>query len=260
MLLRLLFSDCRWEDKEKRPSQTICAGSDFIQEFICHPGCQNIHNPWSETFGRTGRTCPPTKAETCSSCVFILRNKPLNWVWAEFKPLITSIRLKWHQSVWNLSHVPVSPAEMSNSHEKQEVADEEVPLNMMAGSGEQQQNNTSTSTSCYEVIDICGHDSRHCSDRYHRKLAIASIICGISCIGIKALIASVKVFQCVFQLSVKSPNTGLHQELNHTGCTSSDNINPIPILTPYYLIFTFAFYSVFTLIFVLAKNVYRNLY
>ncbi|KAK9534790.1 hypothetical protein VZT92_007213 [Zoarces viviparus] len=31
-----------------------------------------------------------------------------------------------------------------------------------------------------------------CDDQHHRKLAICSIICGISCIGIKALINSVK--------------------------------------------------------------------
>uniref|UniRef100_A0A3P8RM57 Si:dkey-16l2.20 n=1 Tax=Amphiprion percula TaxID=161767 RepID=A0A3P8RM57_AMPPE len=31
-----------------------------------------------------------------------------------------------------------------------------------------------------------------CTDKHHRKLAICSIICGLSCIGVKALIYSVK--------------------------------------------------------------------
>ncbi|KAK2833074.1 hypothetical protein Q5P01_016963 [Channa striata] len=59
---------------------------------------------------------------------------------------------------------------------------EEVPLSTTPGSGDAQ-----TSSTC------CEQDAGTCrNDRHHRKLAICSIICGISCIGIMALINSVK--------------------------------------------------------------------
>ncbi|XP_061702850.1 transmembrane protein 265-like isoform X2 [Syngnathoides biaculeatus] len=56
--------------------------------------------------------------------------------------------------------------------------DEETPLNMVPGSAEPQQG-LATTAAC-------------CGDKHHRRLTICSIICGISCIGIKALIDSVK--------------------------------------------------------------------
>ncbi|KAF1379854.1 hypothetical protein PFLUV_G00180420 [Perca fluviatilis] len=58
---------------------------------------------------------------------------------------------------------------------------EDVPLNTIPGSGDAQNNQLTRqgAASC-------------CGDKNNRKLAICSIICGISCIGIKALINSVK--------------------------------------------------------------------
>uniref|UniRef100_A0A3Q4BP65 Uncharacterized protein n=1 Tax=Mola mola TaxID=94237 RepID=A0A3Q4BP65_MOLML len=74
---------------------------------------------------------------------------------------------------------------MSNSPDGTAV--EEVNLNLLPGSGEAQHN----SNSLTQVVT--GQSATYCcNDRHHRKLAICSIICGISCIGIKALINSVK--------------------------------------------------------------------
>ncbi|XP_071387204.1 transmembrane protein 265-like [Centroberyx affinis] len=77
---------------------------------------------------------------------------------------------------------------MSHSHR---TADEEDGLNTVAGSSEKadvQNGDTyiQVSTCCGQKVGSC------CEDRDHRKLAIGSIICGISCIGIVALINSVK--------------------------------------------------------------------
>ncbi|KAM7371911.1 hypothetical protein PAMP_009111 [Pampus punctatissimus] len=76
---------------------------------------------------------------------------------------------------------------MSSSPQTHITVDEEIPLNTVAGSGEVK------NITCNEVISITGQKvASCCNDKYHRKLAICSIICGISCIGIKALINSVK--------------------------------------------------------------------
>lgn len=72
-------------------------------------------------------------------------------------------------------------AEMSDTPSAREEAPEEVHLNLLPGSGETQNNNNTN-----QVITCCNDT--------HRKLAIWSVICGISCIGIVALINSVKVF------------------------------------------------------------------
>ncbi|GAA6229874.1 transmembrane protein 265 [Lates japonicus] len=48
---------------------------------------------------------------------------------------------------------------------------------------------------CNQVISSGRGVASCCDDKHHRKLAICSIICGISCIGIKALINSVKAEQ-----------------------------------------------------------------
>ncbi|CAB1438753.1 unnamed protein product [Pleuronectes platessa] len=59
---------------------------------------------------------------------------------------------------------------------------EEEPLNTTAGSADdilERSRSPGGAASCWE-------------DKYHRKLAICSIICGFSCIGINALIHSVK--------------------------------------------------------------------
>lgn len=79
-------------------------------------------------------------------------------------------------------------ADMSNSNQTNVTVDEELPLNTIPGSGDTQNNAT-----CFKQD---AETFRH--DKHHRKLAICSIICGISCIGIKALINSVKVFVCIF--------------------------------------------------------------
>ncbi|XP_029364906.1 transmembrane protein 265-like [Echeneis naucrates] len=71
---------------------------------------------------------------------------------------------------------------MSNSNHTL-VHMEDVPLRTITGSGD---SSTQESSSRGWTAASC------CSDKYHRKLAISSIICGISCIGINALINSVK--------------------------------------------------------------------
>lgn len=77
---------------------------------------------------------------------------------------------------------------MSDSPQTQIMMDEEVPLNTIPGSGDTKNNNI-----CNQVISSNGRTAASCcDDKYHRKLAICSIICGISCIGIKSLINSVK--------------------------------------------------------------------
>lgn len=82
-------------------------------------------------------------------------------------------------------------AEMSNSPQTHETVVEEVHLNLLPGSGETQNNNNNQVTTGQDASSCC-------DDKNHRKLAICSIICGISCIGIKALINSVKVFLFLF--------------------------------------------------------------
>lgn len=66
---------------------------------------------------------------------------------------------------------------------------EEIPLNTIAGTGNTNNNSVpacNCRTSRGQGTTTC------CNDRFHRKLAICSIICGISCIGILALKNSVK--------------------------------------------------------------------
>lgn len=74
---------------------------------------------------------------------------------------------------------------MSNSSQTNITVDEETPLSTVAGSSEAKNNDT-----CHQVISIAAASC--CSDKHHRKLAVCNIVCGISCIGIKALINSVK--------------------------------------------------------------------
>lgn len=73
---------------------------------------------------------------------------------------------------------------MSDKPQKCIPEDEEIPLNLISGSGETQKNDDFHKVTISTAI--C------CEDKHHRKLAICSIICGISCIGINALINSVK--------------------------------------------------------------------
>lgn len=78
---------------------------------------------------------------------------------------------------------------MSNSHQTHVPVEEEIPLTTVPGTGDALNNDT-----CNQVV-ICNAEqdtSPFCKDEHHRKLAICSIICGISCIGIKALTYSVK--------------------------------------------------------------------
>lgn len=73
---------------------------------------------------------------------------------------------------------------MSTSPQTNVTVEEELPLNTIAGSGNTHGNHVVISPGA------CGASC--CDDKHHRKLAVCSIICGISCIGIKALINSVK--------------------------------------------------------------------
>lgn len=88
-------------------------------------------------------------------------------------------------------------AEMSDSAQAHVV--EEVHLSLLPGSGETQGNNNTSDQAIAEQSD-----TSCINDRYHRKLAICSIICGISCIGIKALINSAKVFSLSASQNVKA--------------------------------------------------------
>ncbi|KAI4822347.1 hypothetical protein KUCAC02_007899 [Chaenocephalus aceratus] len=71
---------------------------------------------------------------------------------------------------------------MPKSQETSEIKMEEVPLNTIPGTG---------GTTVISISERCAAASC-CEDRNHRILAICSIICGLSCIGIPALINSVK--------------------------------------------------------------------
>ncbi|XP_077398179.1 transmembrane protein 265-like [Festucalex cinctus] len=64
--------------------------------------------------------------------------------------------------------------------------DEDIPLNAVPGTAETRNGLMSSTKMSGICAAVCG------DDKHHRKLAICSIICGISCIGIKALINSVK--------------------------------------------------------------------
>ncbi|XP_061556592.1 transmembrane protein 265-like [Phycodurus eques] len=74
---------------------------------------------------------------------------------------------------------------MSHSPHTSIKVDEETALNMVPGSADPQKDLTTAAKNCSGAAACCG-------DKHHRRLAICSIICGISCIGIKALINSVK--------------------------------------------------------------------
>ncbi|XP_077590226.1 transmembrane protein 265-like [Stigmatopora nigra] len=73
---------------------------------------------------------------------------------------------------------------MSHSPHTTIKVDEDTPLNTMPGSAESHKSQLGKKNGCIT--------SAFCQDHHHRKLAISSIICGISCIGIMALINSVK--------------------------------------------------------------------
>ncbi|XP_069021423.1 transmembrane protein 265-like [Embiotoca jacksoni] len=71
---------------------------------------------------------------------------------------------------------------MSNSPQKPGSEDEEIPLTQISGSADSHHNSSN-----HNVIV-----PKEGADEDHRTLAICSIICGISCVGVKALIYSVK--------------------------------------------------------------------
>lgn len=79
-------------------------------------------------------------------------------------------------------------ADMSHSAHTCIKMDEEMPLKMVPGSVDPQEGLT---TAAGKKSGIGA--AAFCNDEHHRRLAVCSIICGISCIGIKALINSVKV-------------------------------------------------------------------
>lgn len=64
------------------------------------------------------------------------------------------------------------------------VVVEEVSLDLLPGSGENQN---------HREASLWWDSAPSCHDRNFRRLAYCSIICGISCIGIFALVNSVKV-------------------------------------------------------------------
>ncbi|XP_024127806.1 transmembrane protein 265 [Oryzias melastigma] len=72
---------------------------------------------------------------------------------------------------------------MSSGATKEEI----LPLNIVPGQGDKE----TTAESC-KPSPVRKMISNLRNDRTHRVLAIMSIICGVSCIGIKALISSVK--------------------------------------------------------------------
>lgn len=73
---------------------------------------------------------------------------------------------------------------MSDEPRAKEAGGAEVHLNLLAGSGEEQNHLNHA---------ISREAASCCSDRHYRRLAICSIICGLSCIGCRALLYSVKV-------------------------------------------------------------------
>ncbi|XP_035768962.1 transmembrane protein 265-like [Neolamprologus brichardi] len=77
---------------------------------------------------------------------------------------------------------------MSEPYQLDAPIEEELPLNSVPGTGVHQPEDTGNQVICV------GEDSAAscCSDKYHRKLAISSIICGFSCLGVPALVYSVK--------------------------------------------------------------------
>lgn len=64
---------------------------------------------------------------------------------------------------------------------------EEFRLNLLPGSGEEENDLNHAISGRAAAAAAC------CTDRNHRKLAICSVICGLSCIGFQALIYSAKV-------------------------------------------------------------------
>lgn len=118
---------------------------------------------------------------------------------------------------------------MSNSPQTHETVVEEVRLNLLPGSGETQD----TNNTCIQVIT--GQSATSCcDDKNHRKLAICSIICGISCIGIKALINSVKVLYCLSNLPVKMSkpkNCTLKFLLPTLNCSKKEQWRMEPVIT-----------------------------
>lgn len=78
-------------------------------------------------------------------------------------------------------------AEMSESSQNHLNNLESIPLTTVTGTGLQQPEETCSQVICEDSTASC------CNDKYHRKLAVCSIICGFSCCGVPALIYSVKV-------------------------------------------------------------------
>ncbi|XP_061906213.1 transmembrane protein 265-like [Entelurus aequoreus] len=71
---------------------------------------------------------------------------------------------------------------MADSPDACVTVDEDTPLNTVPGSGEMQHG---------AVPDGAKWGPRF-YNKHHRVLSICSVVCGVSCIGIKALIESVK--------------------------------------------------------------------
>ncbi|XP_074553033.1 transmembrane protein 265-like [Halichoeres trimaculatus] len=78
---------------------------------------------------------------------------------------------------------------MSDSSQTCVKVEEELPLNVVAGSGDalnDDSNRQKPSSPGWSKAFSC------CEDKHHRKLAICSTVCGCCCIGCVALINSAK--------------------------------------------------------------------
>lgn len=114
------------------------------------------------------------------------------WNWTKEQHWVITSFLFQHEILTTFPWLTV----MSDQPQTKEEAADEVQLNLLPGSGEEQNNLNHA---------ISGRDAASCcTDSNYRKLAICSIICGLSCIGIRALIYSVKVLSGVFFLHIHS--------------------------------------------------------
>lgn len=106
-------------------------------------------------------------------------------------------------SAFDLSSELSTASLFSSEMSAQSATMEDILLTAVPGTGDT--TDASNDTTCLQVITCCGHDHTvpSCAkDRDYRRLAISSIICGLSCIGILALVNSVKVISSLFFLNL----------------------------------------------------------
>jgi len=99
-------------------------------------------------------------------------------------------------------------ADMSNSQQTNVIGTEEVPLTIIAGAGDEQKDNALT-----QVSSRIGRVATFCyKNKHQRTLAYCSIICGCSCIGVKALTNSVKVLHYFLYMIIKQFRAALNSD------------------------------------------------